>query len=164
MAKERGAQSLTLAYESQTTSPTIFGFLSNRLSEKVQTSPYEFLEASKPRVVLRLKNLQKLWAQVLPHSSKLGIIGASHKGISLAQFVLGDYVKYSLHDDKEALIGKIPPVDPPLGFHRVSDFNFTSYSHLAVTTSKVIAARIIPKLRKSGFSGEFLDFDCQILN
>jgi hypothetical protein len=153
-----------LAYESQTTSPTIFGLLSNQVSEKVQISPFDALETLKPRVISRLKNLQSLWARALPHNSKLAIIGASHKGISLAQFVLGEDVQYSLHDDKEALRGKIPPVDPPLGFHPVSDFDFSSYSHTAITTTKVIAAKIIPKLRTSGFNGEFLDFDCQILN
>jgi hypothetical protein len=164
LAKTRGTRSLTLAYESQTTSPTIFGLLSNQISEKVQISSYEALETPKPKLIYRLKNLHKLWAQALPHNSKLAIIGASHKGISLAQFVLGDDVQYSLHDDKEALKGKIPPVDPPLGFHLVSDFDFSSYSHVAITTTKVIAAKIIPKLRTSGFNGEFLDFDCQILN
>jgi hypothetical protein len=164
LAKARGIRSLTLAYESQTTSPTIFGLLSNQISEKVQISSYEALETPKPRVISRLKNLHKLWARALPHNSKLAIIGASHKGISLAQFVLGEDVQYSLHDDKEALRGKIPPVDPPFGFHPVSDFDFSSYSHVAITTTKVIAAKIIPKLRTSGFNGEFLDFDCQILS
>ena len=164
LAKTRGTRSLTLAYESQTTSPTIFGLLSNQISEKVQISSYEVLVTAIPKLIYRLKNLHKLWGQALPHNSKLAIIGASHKGISLAQFVLGDDVQYSLHDDKEALKGKIPPVDPPLGFHLVSDFDFSSYSHVAITTTKVIAAKIIPKLRTSGFNGEFLDFDCQILN
>lgn len=164
LAKARGIRSLTLAYESQTTSPTIFGLLSNQISEKVQISSFEALETPKPRVISRLKNLHKLWARALPHNSKLAIIGASHKGISLAQFVLGEDVQYSLHDDKDALRGKIPPVDPPLGFHPVSDFDFSSYSHAAITTTKVIATKIIPKLRTSGFNGEFLDFDCQILS
>jgi hypothetical protein len=164
LAKVRGARSLLLAYESQTTSPTIFGLLSNQISERAQISSYEALETAKPELISRLKNLHKLWAQALPHNSKLAIIGASHKGISLAQFVLGDDVQYSLHDDKEALKGKVPPVNPPLGFHLVSDFDFSSYSHVAITTTKVIAAKIIPKLRTSGFNGDFLDFDCQILN
>jgi hypothetical protein len=164
LAKTRGTRSLTLAYESQTTSPTIFGLLSNQISEKVKISSFEALETPKPKVISHLKNLHRLWARALPHNSKLAIIGASHKGISLAQFVLGEDVQYSLHDDKEALRGKIPPVDPPLGFHPVSDFDFSSYSHVAITTTKVIAAKIIPKLRTSGFNGEFLDFDCQILS
>ncbi len=164
LAKARGTQSLMIAYESQTTSPTIFGLISNQIGKTVQISSYEALETAKPKVISRLKHLHKLWARALPQNSKLAIIGASHKGISLAQFVLGDDVHYSLHDDKESLKGKIPPVDPPLGFHRVSDFDFSSYSHVAITTTKVIAAKLIPKLRTSGFNGEFLDFDCQILN
>jgi hypothetical protein len=95
---------------------------------------------------------------------KLGVIGASHKGISLAQFVLSDHVHYSLNDDKEALIGKTPPVNPPLGFHLVSGFDFSEYTHIAITTTLVIAAKIIPKLRASGYTGEILDFDCQRLD
>lgn len=164
LAKARGTQSLMCAYESQTTSPTIFGLLSNKISDKVQISSFQALETVKPKLISRLKQLHKLWAQALPQNSKLAIIGASHKGISLAQFVLSDDVQYSLHDDKEVLKGKIPPIDPPLGFHSVSDFDFSSYSHVAITTTKVIATKIIPKIRSSGFNGEFLDFDCQILN
>ena len=164
LAKIRGTRSLMLAYESQTTSPTIFGLLSNRISDQVQVTRAEDLEFSKPNVISRLKRLRERWVKALPPGSKLGVIGASHKGISLAQFIIGDDTQYSLHDDKEVLRGKIPPVDPPLGFHRVSDFDFSTYSHVAITTTKVIAAKIIPKLRASGFNGEILDFDCQILN
>ena len=164
LAKMRGTRSLMLAYESQTTSPTIFGLLSNQISDQVQVTRAEDLEFSKPNVISRLKRLRERWVKALPPGSKLGIIGASHKGIALAQFIISDDTQCSLHDDKEALIGKIPPVDLPLGFHRVSDFDFSSYSHVAITTTKVIAAKIIPKLRASGFNGEILDFDCQILN
>ncbi len=164
LAKVRGTRLLSLAYESQTTSPTIFGLISNEVNNQVKVTPVEGLEFSKPNVISRLKQLRSRWTEALPEDSKLGVIGASHKGISLAQFVLGDDVQYSLHDDKEVLRGKIPPVDPPLGFHRVSDFDFSTYSHVAITTTKVIAAKIIPKLRASGFNGVILDFDCQILN
>jgi len=164
LAVARGTRSLMLAYESETTSPTIFGLLSNQISEKLRISSHESLETSKPRIISQLKHLYKLWARALPQNSKLAIIGASHKGISLAQFVLGDDVQYSLHDDKEVFRGKIPPVNPPLGFHLFSGFDFSSYSHVAITTTKVIAAKIIPKLRASGFNGKCLDFDCHILN
>jgi len=164
LAVARGTRSLMLAYESETTSPTIFGLLSNQISEKLQISSHESFETSKPRIISQLKHLHKLWARALPQNSKLAIIGASHKGISLAQFVLGDDVQYSLHDDKEVLREKIPPVNPPLGFHLFSGFDFSSYSHVAITTTKVIAAKIIPKLRASGFNGKCLDFDCHILN
>ena len=164
LAKNCGTRSLILAYESQTTSPTIFGLLSNRIGDQVQVTPSRDLQLTKLNIISRLKHLRETWMKALPQDSKLGVIGASHKGISLAQFVLGDDIQYSLHDDKEALRGKNPPVDPPLGFHRVSDFDFSSYSHVAITTTKVIATNIIPKIRLSGFDGEILDFDCRILN
>lgn len=164
LAKMHSTSSLVLAYESQTTSPTIFGLLSNEMNNQVQVTPVEGLELSKPNLISRLKQLRSSWTEALPQDSKLGIIGASHKGIALAQFVLGDDIQYSLHDDKEALTGKIPPVDPPLGFHHVSGFDYSSHSHIAITTTKVIAAKIIPKLRASGFNGEIRNFDCQILN
>ena len=95
---------------------------------------------------------------------RLGIIGASHKGVSLVQFVLSDHVQYSLHDDKEALRGKTPPVNPPLGFHLVSGFDFSDYSHVAITTTLAITEKIIPKLRASGYTNEILDFDGQRLD
>ena len=163
-AKNCGTRSLILAYESQTTSPTIFGLLSNRIGDQVQVTPARDLQLTKPNIIFRLKHLRETWMKALPQDSKLGVIGASHKGISLAQFVLGDDIQYSLHDDKDALSGKNPPVDPPLGFHRVSDFDFSSYSHVAITTTKVIATKIIPKICASGFDGKILDFDCRTLN
>ena len=105
--------------------------------------------------------LRQDWKLELKLGHKLAIIGASHKGISLAQFVLESETNYSLHDDKEALKGKTPPVIPPLGFHSVSGFDFSEYTHLAITTTLIIAEKIIPKLRESGFKGRILNFDCR---
>lgn len=164
LVKNSGTRCQMFAYESLTTSPTIFGVISNEISDQVRVTPAEDPEFLKPSVIDRLGRLRAKWKSALPHDSKLGVIGASHKGISLAQFVLSKNVQYSLHDDKDALIGKTPPVHPPLGFHRVSDFDFSSYSHVAITTTKVIATKIIPKIRASGFAGQILDFDCQNLN
>ena len=117
-----------------------------------------------PGLVEKLIALRQRWQDKLAKTHKLGVIGASHKGVSLAQFVLSDHVQYSMHDDKEALRGKTPPVNPPLGFHLVSGFDFPEYTHIAITTTLVIAAKIIPKLRVSGYTGEILDFDCQRLD
>jgi UDP-N-acetylmuramoylalanine-D-glutamate ligase len=117
-----------------------------------------------PNLIEKLTTLRLRWQDTLAANHKLGIIGASHKGVSLAQFVLSNGVRYSLHDDKQALKGKIPPVDPQLGFHTVTGFDFSEYSHIAITTTLVIAAKIIPKLRASGYTGEILDFDCKRLD
>ena len=119
---------------------------------------------SAPHLIEKLIAVRHRWHDKLPTNHKLGIIGASHKGISLAQFVLGIHTQYSLHDDKEALRGKTPPVNPPLGFHSVSGFDFSGYTHIAITTTLVIAKKIIPKLRASGYAGEILDFDCRKLD
>ena len=139
-----------------------------RVSERLKQSPnflaIDVLKLSAPHLVEKLKALRKRWRDKLVMNHKLGIIGASHKGVSLAQFVLDGQVKYSLHDDKEALKGKTPPVAPPLGSHSVSGFDFSEYTHIAITTTLVIAAKIIPKLRASGYTGEILDFDCRKLD
>jgi len=150
------------AYESQEVSPTLTGVISERL----HVSPNHSLPSNLPvsHLVKKLIMLRQRWQDNLVKTHKLGIIGASHKGVSLAQFVLSDHVQYSLHDDKEALRGKTPPVNPPLGFHLVSGFDFSEYTHIAVTTTLVIAAKIIPKLRASGYTGEILDFDCRRLD
>jgi len=95
---------------------------------------------------------------------KLAIIGASHKGISLTQFILDPNAIFSLHDDKEAFKGRTPPVIPPLGFHSISGFDFSQYSHAAMTTTRAISENITPKLQESGFTGKFLDFDCRSFN
>ena len=120
--------------------------------------------SSAPNLIEKLIALRQRWQDKLAKTHKLGIIGASHKGVSLAQFVLGSHAQYSLHDDKESLKGKTPPVNPPLGFHLVSGFDFSEYTHIAITTTLVIAKKIIPKLRASGYSGEILDFDCRKLD
>lgn len=164
LVKQLGTRCLAFAYESQTTSPTIFGLISNLVTNQVEVSPNNDFKFPKPNVIEHLELLRDKWAKILPLGSKLGIIGASHKGISLAQFVLSDNVLYSLHDDKEVLMGKTPPVDPPLGFHKFSDFDFSDYSHISITTTKTIATKIVPKVRASGFNGKILNFDCQILN
>lgn len=152
------------AYESSEVSPTVTGLISHLLprSEKV-------LKAKAPEKINhnlghRLKSLRKRWHEDLTNNHKLGIIGASHKGISLAQFILAARTTYSLHDDKESLKCKVPPVLAPLGFHSVSGFDFSGYTHIAITTTLSIASKIIPKLRASGFTGEILDFDCKKLN
>ena len=152
------------AYESREVSPTLTGVISERLEQSPNSVAADVIKLSAPHLVEKLKALRQRWQDKLTESHKLGIIGASHKGISLAQFVLDIHVKYSLHDDKEALKDKIPPVVPPLGFHSVSGFDFSEYTHIAVTTTLVIAAKIIPKLRASGYTGEILDFDCRKLD
>jgi hypothetical protein len=151
-------------YESQEVSPTLTGVISERLNQPLKSNTTALNNSPAPRLVEKLIALRQRWQDKLAATHKLGVIGASHKGVSLAQFVLSDHVQYSLHDDKEALRGKTPPVNPPLGFHLVSGFDFSDYSHIAVTTTLVIAAKIIPKLRASGYTGEILDFDCQKLD
>ncbi len=140
------------------------GVISERLKVSLKSNPAELKYSQESRLVEKLIALRQRWLNKLEKTHILGVIGASHKGISLDQFVLSDQVQYSLHDDKEALRGKTPPVNPPLGFHLVSGFDFSGYTHLAVTTTLVIAAKIIPKLRASGYTGEILDFDCRRLD
>ena len=152
------------AYESQEVSPTLTGVISERLDQSPSSITENVIKLSAPHLVEKLISLRQRWQDKLSTTHKLGIIGASHKGVSLAQFVLDNHAQYSLHDDKEALKGKIPPVDPPLGFHSVSGFVFSNYTHIAITTTLVIAKKIIPKLRVSGYTGEILDFDCRKLD
>ena len=152
------------AYESHGVSPTLTGVISQRLEQSPNFTAADVIKLSAPHLVEKLIALRQRWQDKLTMSHKLGIIGASHKGVSLAQFVLDSHVKYSLHDDKEAIKGKTPPVVPPLGFHSVSGFDFSEYTQIAITTTLVIAAKIIPKLRASGYTGEILDFDCRKLD
>ena len=152
------------AYESQEVSPTLTGVISERLDKSPNSIAAGVIKLSAPHLIEKLIAVRHRWHDKLPTNHKLGIIGASHKGVSLAQFVLSDHVQYSLHDDKEALRGKTPPVNPPLGFHLVSGFDFSDYSHVAITTTLAIAKKIIPKLRASGYAGEILDFDCRKLD
>ena len=152
------------AYESQEVSPTLTGVISERLDKSTNSVSLDVIKWQAPHLIEKLISLRQRWQDKLATTHKLGIIGASHKGISLAQFVLNDHTQYSLHDDKEALKGKTPPVNPPLGFHSVSGFDFSNYSHIAITTTLVIAKKIIPKLRASGYTGEILDFDCRKLD
>ena len=151
-------------YESPAVEPTLTGVISERLGQSPNSVTAEIFKLPVPNLVEKLKELRQRWRDKLAINHKLGIIGASHKGISLAQFVLDNHTQYSLHDDKEALKGKTPPVDPPLGFHSVSGYDFSEYTHIAITTTLVIAKKIIPKLRASGYTGEFLDFDCRKLD
>ena len=151
-------------YESPAVEPTLTGVISERLGQSPNSVAAEIFKLPVPNLVEKLKELRQRWQDKLAINHKLGIIGASHKGISLAQFVLDNHTQYSLHDDKEALKGKTPPVDPPLGFHSVSGYNFSEYTHIAITTNLRIAEKIIPKLRASGYSGEILDFNCQKLD
>ena len=151
-------------YESQEVSPTLTGVISERINKPLKSNTTALNNSPAPRLVEKLIALRQRWQDKLAKTHKLGVIGASHKGVSLAQFVLSDNVQYSLHDDKEALRGKTPPVNPPLGFHLVSGFDFSDYTHITITTTLVIAAKIIPKLRASGYTGEILDFDCQRLD
>jgi hypothetical protein len=152
------------AYESQEVSPTLTGVISERLANASDSDLTDIIKLPAPNLIEKLTALRLRWQDTLAADHKLGIIGASHKGVSLAQFVLGNGVQYSLHDDKQALKGKTPPIDPPLGFYSVSDFDFSEYTHIAITTTLVIAAKIIPKLRASGYTGEILDFDCKRLD
>ena len=151
-------------YESQEVSPTLTGVISERINKPLKSNTTALNNSPAPRLVEKLIDLRQLWQDKLAKTHKLGIIGASHKGVSLAQFVLGNHAQYSLHDDKEALKGKTPPVNPPLGFYLASGFDFSDYTHIAVTTTLAIATKIIPKLRASGYTGEILDFDCQRLD
>ena len=151
------------AYESQEVSPTLTGVISERLDQSPISISADVIKLSAPGLLKKLKALRQRWRDKLATNHKLGIIGTSHKGVSLAQFVLDNHMQYSLHDDKEALKGKTPPVDPPLGFHSASGFDFSEYTHIAITTTLVIATKIIPKLRASGYTGEILDFDCRKL-
>ena len=152
------------AYESQEVSPTLTGVISERLDKSPNSIAAGVIKLSAPHLIEKLIAVRQRWQDKLAANHKLGIIGTSHKGVSLAQFVLSDHVQYSLHDDKEALRGKTPPVNPPLGFHSVSGFDFSDYTHIAITTTLVIAKKIIPKLRASGYAGEILDFDCRKLD
>ena len=151
-------------YESQEVSPTLTGVISERLANAPDSDLTDIIKLPAPNLIEKLTALRRRWQDTLAADHKLGIIGASHKGVSLAQFVLGNGVQYSLHDDKQALKEKTPPVLPPLGFHSVSGFDFSKYTHIAITTTLVIAAKIIPKLRASGYTGEILDFDCKRLD
>lgn len=151
-------------FESQAVSPTLTGVISERIKKSANSVAPHLIKLSAPRLDEKLIALRQRWQDKLAINHKLGIIGASHKGISLAQFILDSHVKYSLHDDKEVLKEKTPPVVPPLGFHSVSGYDFSEYTHIAITTTLVIAKKIIPKLRASGYTGEILDFDCQKLD
>ena len=152
------------SYESHEVSPTLTGVISEKLMVKPKAIAREVAILTAPNLIEKLIALRQRWQDKLAETHKLGVIGASHKGVSLAQFVLSDHVQYSLHDDKEALRGKTPPVNPPLGFHLVSGFNFSDYSHVAITTTLAITEKIIPKLRASGYTNEILDFDGQRLD
>ena len=152
------------AYESQEVSPTLTGVISERLDQSPISISANVIKLSVPHLIEKFISLRQRWQDKLATTHKLGIIGASHKGVSLAQFVLGIHAQYSLHDDKEALKGKTPPVGPPLGFHSVSGYDFSEYTHIAITTTLEIAKKIIPKLRASGYTGEILDFDCRKLD
>ncbi len=152
------------AFESPEVSPTLSGVISHRLPKRDDD-----LKSSTPNYLgsdfcAQITTLRNLWREKLTRYHNLAIIGASHKGISLAQFVLNSQIMYSLHDDKEVLKNKVVPVLPPLGFHSVSGFDFSEYTHIAITTTLMIAAKIIPKLRASGYTGEILDFDCKRLD
>ena len=151
-------------YESQQVSPTLTGVISERLDKSTNSVSLDVIKWQAPHLIEKLISLRQRWQDKLSTAHKLGIIGASHKGVSLAQFVIDNHAQYSLHDDKEALKGKTPPIDPPLGFHSVSGFGFSNYTHIAITTTLVIAKKIIPKLRASGYAGEVLDFDCRKLD
>ena len=151
-------------YESKTVSPTLTGVISSRLPSAVNTTEKASSASANTSLGDKLIALRQRWKLELGLGHNLAIIGASHKGISLAQFVLGPEVSFSLHDDKEVLKGKTPPAIPPLGFHSVSGFDFSDYTHLAITTTPIIAEKIIPKLRESGFTGQFLNFDCSSFN
>lgn len=159
--KERTSMSQMIRFESVHTPPTLFCLISDRASQlfdsflKIEGKPIV------PTLAQRFDILKELWENKLSTARKLGVIGASHKGISLPQFFFDQSTQYSLHDDKEVLKGRNPPVTPPLGFHTVTDFDFSEYSHVVVTTTRVIASKILPKLRDSGFRGEALDFDCR---
>ncbi len=152
------------AYESQAVSPTLTGVISQKLEQSPNFTGTEEVKLSAPLLDEKLIALRQRWRDKLAINHKLGIIGASHKGVSLAQFILDSDSRYSLHDDKEALKGKTPPVVPPLGFHSVSGFDFSEYNLIAITTTLLIAKKIIPKLRASGYTGEILDFDCRKLD
>jgi hypothetical protein len=155
---------LMFSYESHEVSPTLTGVISEKLTVTPKANATEVAISPAPNLIEKLISLRQLWQGKLGMTHRLGIIGASHKGISLAQFVLSDHAQYSLHDDKEALRGKTPPVNPPMGFHLVSGFDFSDYSHVAITTTLAIAEKIIPKLRASGYTSEILGFDCQRLD
>ena len=152
------------SYESKAVSPTLTGVISSRLPSGVNTTERALSPLTNPFLGEKIIALRQRWELELQYGHKLAIIGASHKGVSLAQFVLGPEISFSLHDDKEVLQGKTPPVSPPLGFHSVSGFNFSEYTHAAITTTRAVAEKIIPKLRESGFTGQFLDFDCRSFN
>jgi hypothetical protein len=154
----------TFTYESKAVSPTLTGIISSRLPADTNSDEAILTQSTNPHLGDRLISLRQLWQLELKLGHKLAIIGASHKGISLAQFVLGPDTNFSLHDDKEALKDKTPPVIPPLGFHLISGFDFSKYSHVAMTTTRAVAEKITPKLRDSGFTGQFLDFDCRALS
>lgn len=155
---------LMFTYESPEVSPTLSGLISHLLPRCEEALNTKAPEKINHNLGNRLMALRNRWQENLTDNHKLGIIGASHKGVSLAQFILDPQTTYSLHDDKEVLKGKVAPVLPPLGFHSVSDFDFSEYTHVAITTTLVIAAKIIPKLRASGYTGEILDFDCKRLD
>ena len=153
-----------LGYQSQEVSPTLTVIISDKLANHSQSYLNDIFKVPSSNLIEKLTALRIRWHDSLAANHKLAIIGASHKGVSLAQFVLANEVQYSLHDDKQALKDKTPPVLPPLGFHSVSGFDFSEYTHIAITTTLVIAAKIIPKLRASGYTGEILDFDCKRLD
>ena len=151
-------------YETKAVSPTLTGVISGRLPSNMNSDAAVISQSPNPHLGDKLIALRQLWQLELKLGHKLAIIGASHKGISLAQFVLYAEASFSLHDDKEALKGKTPPVIPPLGFHSISGFDFSKYSHAAMTTTRAVAEKIIPKLQESGFTGQFLDFNCRPFN
>ena len=151
-------------YVSKAVSPTLTGIISSRLPSDMNSDAALVSQSTNPHLGEKLLALRQHWKLELRLGHKLAIIGASHKGISLAQFILDPDTSFSLHDDKEALKGKSPPVIPPLGFHSISGFDFSKYSHVAMTTTRAVAEKIIPKLRDSGFTGQFLDFDCRPFN
>ncbi len=152
------------AYQSDAVSPTLTGVISERLEQSPNSIAANVTKLLVPNLVEKLIVIRQRWQDKLGMNHKLGIIGASHKGVSLAQFILDSHAQYSLHDDKEALKGKTPPVAPHLGFHSVTGFDFSDYTHIVITTTLAIAKKIIPKLRASGYSGEILDFDCRKLD
>ena len=128
-------------HESSAVEPTLTGVISERLTQAKSSKTEGVLKLSEPHLVVKLKALRRRWQDKLAMNHELGIFGASHKGLSLAQFVLDNHTQYSLHDDKEALKGKTPPVVPPLGFHSVSGFDFSEYTHIAITTTLMIAEK-----------------------
>jgi hypothetical protein len=131
---------------------TILGIVGGSMSDTPLGS-----EALSWYLATRLQDARDRYRRELGHYEAIGVVGASHKGVSALQLLTPPVSRWTLFDDREVLVGQAAPVSGEGSVRAVSATKTVQPDVVIVCTAPSSLPAVAARLRGEGLRGRVVD-------